>query len=105
MSPNGSHPIFELMQNMETAWEACKLARASKTLDEAITEYKRWYKRLPPCGFDNWCTTPTGGTICHNLEPFWGIGPYHLAITQELEQQRDHYYTQDALHFETADIQ
>lgn len=28
--------------------------RQSKTLTEAVEEYKRRYKRLPPKGFDDW---------------------------------------------------
>jgi len=53
VNPNGPHPIFELMHKAEREWET-KIKRASKTLDEAIVEYKRRYKRSPPLGFDKW---------------------------------------------------
>jgi hypothetical protein len=53
VNPNGPHPIFELIRKAETEWEE-KLARASTTLDAAVVEYKRRYKRPPPLGFDKW---------------------------------------------------
>lgn len=53
---NGPHPIFELMRNAEAAWNK-KLTRASKTLAEAVAEYRRRYKRAPPLGFDKWSVT------------------------------------------------
>ena len=54
VNPNGPHPIFQLIRDAEAAWEA-KCTRASKTLDEAVSEYKRRYRRAPPIGFDKWC--------------------------------------------------
>lgn len=51
---DGPHPIFELIQRAEEAWTR-KLDRASKTLEEAVAEYKRRYKRPPPLHFDIWC--------------------------------------------------
>jgi len=53
VNPNGSHPILELIRTAEENWQA-KLDRASKTLEEAVAEYKRRYKRAPPKGFDDW---------------------------------------------------
>ena len=53
VNPNGPHPIFQLIRDAEAAWEA-KCARASKTLDDAVSEYKRRYRRAPPLGFDKW---------------------------------------------------
>ena len=50
---NGSHPILELIEKSQEEWDA-KLRRASKTLDEAVDEYYRRYKRLPPTNFDKW---------------------------------------------------
>lgn len=50
---DGPHPIYELISRAEQDWEA-KLERASKTLDEAVAEYKRRYSRKPPRGFDLW---------------------------------------------------
>ncbi|KAH7882833.1 glycosyl transferase family 90-domain-containing protein [Phlebopus sp. FC_14] len=94
VNPNGSHPIFELMRDAEVAWGE-KLARASKTLDEAIVEYKRRYKRAPPLGFDKWWDYVVKHSvqlpdeydeIYQDLQPFWGIDPADLALAQkELE--------------------
>jgi len=53
VNPNGPHPIFELIRKAEQEWNT-KIKRASKTLDDAIMEYKRRYKRAPPLGFDKW---------------------------------------------------
>ena len=53
VNPNASHPILELIRDAETKWQK-KLNRASKTLGEAVAEYKRRYKRSPPRGFDKW---------------------------------------------------
>jgi hypothetical protein len=54
VSPNSDkHPILELIQRAESEWQS-KLDRASKTLDEAVAEYKRRYGRKPPLGFDDW---------------------------------------------------
>lgn len=41
------------MRDAEAAWND-KLSRASKTLEEAVTEYRRRYGRAPPLGFDKW---------------------------------------------------
>lgn len=53
----GPHPIYELISRAEQEWEA-KHARASQTLDQAVAEYKRRYKRNPPKGFDLWRVFP-----------------------------------------------
>ncbi|KAK4053911.1 hypothetical protein OIO90_003748 [Microbotryomycetes sp. JL221] len=47
------HPIYDLMTNATNQWET-KLARQSKTLAQAVTEYKRRHNRKPPAGFDQW---------------------------------------------------
>lgn len=48
------HPIHDLINNATREWDA-KRARQSKTLVEAVREYKRRHKRNPPKGFDKWC--------------------------------------------------
>jgi hypothetical protein len=53
VNENGPHPIFELVREAERNWKE-KLRRASKTLVEAVREYRRRYKRDPPKGFDLW---------------------------------------------------
>ncbi|KAG6887518.1 hypothetical protein C0995_014656 [Termitomyces sp. Mi166 len=119
VNPNGAHPIFELIRNAEAAWDA-KLGRSSKTLDEAVAEYKRRYKRLPPRGFDDWyyimfltsdifvpltCKWRWEYVQEHNvqlpdeydqiyedLEPFWGMDPRDLQRLQfEWEGHSDSY--------------
>jgi hypothetical protein len=52
-NPAGRHPILDLVADAEREWDAM-LARQSKSLDEAVAEYKRRYGRRPPRGFDRW---------------------------------------------------
>ena len=61
-NPDGAHPIYELTRRAKFEWGR-KHRRASKTLRQAVDEYKRRYGRLPPRGFDHWCVT----TRCHQL--------------------------------------
>ena len=51
VNEDGAHPIYELISRAEQEWEN-KLKRASKTLAQAVNEYRRRYKRHPPKGFD-----------------------------------------------------
>lgn len=53
VNTKGPHPIFELMRRAESQWKT-KTVRASKTLRQAVFEYKRRYNRPPPKGFDHW---------------------------------------------------
>jgi hypothetical protein len=53
VNPDARHPIIELFDRAEVRWQA-KLDRASRTLEEAINEYIRRYRREPPKGFDAW---------------------------------------------------
>ncbi|KAG6827890.1 hypothetical protein H0H92_010053 [Tricholoma furcatifolium] len=100
VNPNGPHPIFGLIRNAEAAWEA-KLARASKSLHEAVAEYERRYTRLPPPGFDAWWAyvekhgvqlPDEYDQIYEDLEPFWGMDPRDLQrMQEEWEDHRDSY--------------
>jgi len=47
------HPVPALMKAAETKWTAM-LERQSKTLPDAVSEYKRRYGISPPDGFDLW---------------------------------------------------
>ena len=47
------HPIPELMTEAEDKFRNM-LNRQSKTLEQAVAEYKRRYGRNPPKGFDGW---------------------------------------------------
>ncbi|KAG2340814.1 hypothetical protein BDR05DRAFT_889164 [Suillus weaverae] len=97
VNPNGPHPIFELIQRAEEAWEK-KLGRASKTLGSAVAEYKRRYHRPPPIHFDKWWDY----VVTHNvqlpdeydeiyqdLEPFWGIDPPDFQKNREQLEAQD----------------
>ncbi|KAG7089382.1 hypothetical protein E1B28_011072 [Marasmius oreades] len=97
---NGRHPILELMERAEKDWKA-KLERASTSLEDAVKEYKRRYKRDPPKGFDQWWDyvekhniqlPDEYDEIYLDLQPFWGISPSDLLVIQkELEEKKDSY--------------
>ena len=53
VNEEGPHPIYELTTRAEATWEQ-KLKAASKSLPEAVKEYRRRYVRAPPLGFDLW---------------------------------------------------
>ena len=77
------HPIPKLMLDAENDFRGL-LARQSKTLPQAVEEYKRRYKRDPPKGFDNWwkfvkengvVMVDEYDAISEDLEPFWDLTP------------------------------
>ncbi|KAJ3875522.1 glycosyl transferase family 90-domain-containing protein [Lentinula edodes] len=100
VNPKGPHPIFELVNNAEKAWNE-KLRKASTSLDEAIGEYRRRYRRNPPKGFDKWWEyvqkhdvqlPDEYDQIYYDLEPFWGLEPsYLLELQAEREFKQDTY--------------
>jgi len=48
VNPDGPHPILELIRSAEEQWNV-KLERASRTLEEAVAEYKRrWVLIINP---------------------------------------------------------
>lgn len=49
----GRHPMLTLIERGKEQWEALN-AKQSKTLDEAVQEYRRRYKKNPPKGFKQW---------------------------------------------------
>lgn len=51
-NPDAPHPVLELIRNAEEEWQK-KVDGASRTLEDAVREYKRRYKRAPPQGFDD----------------------------------------------------
>lgn len=53
VNPRGRHPISVLIERAEKRWKD-KVAKQSRTLGEAVAEYKRRYRRNPPRGFDDW---------------------------------------------------
>ncbi|KAJ7596498.1 glycosyl transferase family 90-domain-containing protein [Mycena floridula] len=96
----GPHPIFELMRAAEDEWNR-KLTASSKSLAEAVQEYRRRYHRNPPKGFNLWWDyvqqhnvqlPDEYDSIYHDLEPFWGIEPSDLQdIASELESRVQSY--------------
>lgn len=56
------HPITALIRDAETKWHAL-LKRQSRTLEEAVEEYERRYKRPPPLGFDAWWEFATDNSV------------------------------------------
>ncbi|EJT99477.1 hypothetical protein DACRYDRAFT_117721 [Dacryopinax primogenitus] len=52
-NPRGRHPIYDLIGDAERAWQE-KVDKQSRTLEEAVAEYGRRYRRPPPRGFDKW---------------------------------------------------
>ena len=75
------HPISRLMEEAEDVFRE-KLGRQSKTLKDAVREYRRRYKRPPPKGFDDWwqfaqkhgarMVDEYDGLI-EDLAPFWEL--------------------------------
>ena len=74
---------------MEDAKDAFakRLARQSKTLPEAVAEYKRRYGRDPPRGFDDWWAFTQENdfklvdefdAIVEDLAPFWELSGEEL---------------------------
>ncbi|WVQ95730.1 hypothetical protein IAU59_002829 [Kwoniella sp. CBS 9459] len=57
------HPIYQLIRDARVEWDE-KVKRQSKTLKEAVEEYKRRYRRMPPKGFDKWWAY-----VCENNIP------------------------------------
>jgi hypothetical protein len=78
-----SHPIHQLITNAERGANEV-LLRQSKTLKEAVAEYRRRYNVSPPPNFDKWYEFAKAkgvqlideyDTIYHSLLPFWGLEP------------------------------
>jgi hypothetical protein len=79
----GVHPIAKLVEDAKHASEK-KLQGQSKTLNEAVKEYRRRYGIPPPPNFDRWYEFAKAksvqlideyDSIQDNLTPFWGLKP------------------------------
>ena len=82
ISPS-SHPIWQLVKDAEQEFEK-KLEGQSKSLEEAVVEYKRRYGIPPPPNFDKWYDFAKAkgvqlideyDSIHQSLTPFWGLKP------------------------------
>ena len=80
------HPITTLMDDAKVEF-ANRLAKQSKTLPEAVVEYKSRYGRDPPRGFDDWWEFAKENdfklldefdVIAEDLEPFWALSGEEL---------------------------
>ena len=80
-TPPTPHPILTLIKRAESQWNR-KVARQSKTLVEAASEYRRRYTRNPPIGFDKWWLYAQANKIVlvdeydqihKDMEPFWAL--------------------------------
>ncbi|KAK2812571.1 hypothetical protein FQN50_001215 [Emmonsiellopsis sp. PD_5] len=78
-----SHPIAQLFNKANTAFQDVR-SKQSKTLKEAVDEYRRRYKMPPPPNFDVWFKLARKrgvemideyDTIYHTILPFWGLEP------------------------------
>ncbi|MCJ1310650.1 capsule-associated protein CAP1 [Agyrium rufum] len=77
------HPIATLVNDAENSFDALR-AKQSKSLEEAVAEYKRRYRMPPPPNFDKWYEFAVErGTelidefdlIHDSLLPFWALEP------------------------------
>lgn len=77
------HPMDLLMKQAEQKFEQLK-GRQSRTLGEAVAEYRRRYQILPPPNFDKWYEFATRrgvqlideyDAIYDSLLPFWSLEP------------------------------
>ena len=80
------HPIPKLMADAQTKFKTM-ITEQSKTLAEAVKEYKRRYGRNPPKGFDEWFEFAQENGVkiideydqlVRDLEPFWGMSGEEL---------------------------
>lgn len=96
------HPIHYLIQQAKEDWSA-KLHRQSKTLDEAVVEYERRYKRRPPRGFDEWFAFAKKNDfvmvdefdlVMRQVEPFLALQPSLLRERHEKLQFEEDFWMQ-----------
>jgi hypothetical protein len=78
-----AHPVWQLVRDAEQSFEK-QLEGQSKSLEEAVIEYRRRYGIPPPPNFDKWYDFAKKkgvqlidefDTIHHSLTPFWGLKP------------------------------
>ncbi|KAL8995287.1 MAG: hypothetical protein Q9169_004931 [Polycauliona sp. 2 TL-2023] len=81
-----NHPIEYLVHKSRPEFSAT-IERQSKSLQEAIQEYERRYRRSPPPGFDSWYRMADEANatlideydlLMQDLEPFWGFSAQEL---------------------------
>ena len=84
--PSETHPVHNLIHDAQIELQET-MNRQSKSLSEAVKEYKRRYSISPPPQFDRWYEFAKRrnvqlidefDTIHHSLLPFWAFEPYLL---------------------------
>ncbi|EFP88072.2 uncharacterized protein PGTG_12519 [Puccinia graminis f. sp. tritici CRL 75-36-700-3] len=84
--PLERHPILDLIDKAEQEW-ANKVAKSSRSLEEAVAEYRRRYHQPPPFGFEKWweyaqkegvILTDEYDQIGADIKPFLAIEPSDL---------------------------
>lgn len=79
----GAHPMLYLMTTAQQEFDALQ-KRQSKTLQEAVSEYKKRHGIPPPPNFDKWYDFARArdvqlideyDTIFDSITPFWGLKP------------------------------
>ncbi|KAK3332485.1 hypothetical protein B0T19DRAFT_104415 [Cercophora scortea] len=82
-APGGSHPIWHLTTSAERDLDLVK-SKQSRTLSQAVREYRRRYGMPPPPNFDKWWAFAKSkdvqlvdefDTIHQLITPFWGLKP------------------------------
>ena len=82
-SDSPSHPLYQLVNHAESEFDTLKKSQ-SKTLVEAVAEYRRRYKIPPPPNFDKWFQyaklrnvqlVDEFDSIFDTILPFWALDP------------------------------
>jgi hypothetical protein len=88
-SPLPRHPMLDLIDRAEQEWDA-KVKRQSKSLEDAVKEYRRRYHRRPPKGFDKWWDYAQAHNVVlvdeydqifKDLQPFWALCVLPSSVT------------------------
>jgi hypothetical protein len=96
-----SHPIPNLMASAEAKYRKL-VGKQSATLEAAVAEYKRRYKRDPPKGFDDWIAFAKDNDVkiideydsmMGDLEPFWALSGEE--IRRRAQQVRKVYFRRE----------
>ncbi|GJN90841.1 hypothetical protein Rhopal_003855-T1 [Rhodotorula paludigena] len=97
------HPIHHLVRQGRKEWKA-KVARQSKTVQSAIDEYERRYKRRPPRGFQDWVKFALDNDfvmidefddMMRRVEPFLAVKPSTLVQRHQKIQFDQDFWIQD----------
>ncbi|WWC86254.1 uncharacterized protein L201_001127 [Kwoniella dendrophila CBS 6074] len=100
-NPKAPHPIYKLISHSKQLWNK-KLNKQSKTLKQAVDEYRRRYERNPPKGFERWWAYAEKNNvqlkdeydqIYHDLEPFHALPPKKIQSLLKESSELSGMYT------------